>query len=132
MTATRFCAWRSTSARPMSPSSSNDPAPTIRGGDARADPEDPLRVAHQLRLAGDRHPAQLEVVVAVLDQAADPGVALEVADLLAAAVGPERDPPVPHDVEERGQVGRAVRPTLATCTLTCSRQEVGDLVRRSS
>ena len=47
-------------------------------------------------------------LLAVLDQAGEPGVATQVHDLLALAVGPEEHLPVDHHVEQRGEVRVAV------------------------
>ena len=48
--------------------------------------------------------AQVEVLVAGLDQAGDPRITGQVACLLRGLVGPERDLPVQHDVVHRDQV----------------------------
>ncbi len=108
-TPTRLGTCRSTSARPASPRS---PIPALLrdpGRDRRADRADVGRVAQQLRLPAERDTAQVEVRLTVLDQAGDPGVALQVADLLGGGVGPEGEATVvAHDVEQRGQVGAAV------------------------
>src|SRR5690606_582658 len=76
--------------------------------DAAADGHRPLVVGHDLGPADDLDALQLLVALPRLDQAGDLRVALQVADLLRLAVGPERrvvpDEPVPH----RHEVDRAV------------------------
>ena len=59
-----------------------------------ADTADAVVVADDLGGALDGHARELLVVLAGLDQGADPRVALEVLDLLRRRVGPEADPAV--------------------------------------
>src|SRR5215468_8422821 len=104
--------------------------PGDAAGHAAADLQHARRVLDQPGQARHLDTAQVEVLLAGLHQAGQPGIAGEVARLLRGAVGPERDPPAEHDVEHRHQVWRPVPVDGRELELARAGQEGGYLAGR--
>src|SRR5215475_5808825 len=99
-------------------------------GDLPADRGDLVRIFDPPYHSLDQDSPQVEVLLAVLDQARDPRVAVKVERLLRPAVGPERDLPAGHHVVHGHQVREPVLAVGRQLNLAPSRQEVGCLLRR--
>src|ERR1022692_4136063 len=99
-------------------------------GDVAADLPHGGRVLDAPRRALHLGAAQVEVLLARLHQAGEPGVTRQIAGFLRGPVGPEGDLPVQHHVVHGDQVRRAVLVDRRQLDLAGFGQEGGYLPRR--